>query len=120
MTDNINGGKVIGFARRTDPETSKEAAREATKALRDKQRKVLQYGFECGPRGFTDEQLNESFGSHSSTWRSRWAELTALGYIADTGARVGERGRRHIVWSITAEGGHVHIYGAESSGPMAA
>lgn len=120
MNDNINGGKVIAFARRSDPVTSWEAACEATKGLRETQRKVLQYAFERGPRGFTDEQLNEWFGSHSSTWRTRRAELTALGYITDTGARVGEVGRRRVVWSITAEGGHVHIYGTRSPPPMAA
>ena len=116
MTLNINGGKVLAFARRNDPETSREAARETSKRLRKLHREVLQFGFERGT-GFTDDQLNAFFGTHSSTYRTRRAELTARGFIEDTGERVGDTGRRHIVWALTSEGRRAHLFGDDGASP---
>lgn len=116
----MNDNKVIAFARRTDPGTSWEAAREMMPQLRKLQREVLQFAFEISARGFTDDQMNAFFGTNGSTYRTRRSELTGIGYIADTGARVGDKGRRHIVWAITPAGRHAHIYGTDSPPPMAA
>lgn len=118
MNDNIQtSSNVMAFARRTDPGTSWEAARETTKRLRKLHKEVLQFAFERGARGFTDVDLGEFFDCQGSTYRTRRSELTARGYITDTGARIGSKGRRHIVWAITAEGGHALIYGVDPSSP---
>ena len=116
MTNNIHGGKILAFARRGDPDTSRDAARETSKRLRKLHREVLQFAFERGT-GFTDDQLSAFFGTHSSTYRTRRAELTARGYFEDTGERVGEIGRRHIVWALTAAGRRAHLFADEGSPP---
>lgn len=92
-------------ARRGNPDTSREAAEEVTPRIRELQADVLRFAAERGSRGFTDPQMNDHFGVHSSTYRTRRSELVALGYIEDSGIRVGEgKGRRHAVWRITNDG----------------
>jgi hypothetical protein len=99
-----NGGKVIAFARRTNPETSRLAAEEVTPHVRQLQFAVLEYAGTV--RGFTDPDLNQHFGVTSSTYRTRRAELVDLGLIADTGERrcLGTGGRKHCVWTISSKG----------------
>jgi hypothetical protein len=92
-------------ARRGNPDTSHEAAEEVTPRIRQLQADVLKFAAKCGYRGFTDIDLNDYFDSGSSTYRTRRSELVALGFVADTGRRVGSgKGRRHAVWRITPEG----------------
>lgn len=98
--------RAQAHCRRTDPDTSREAAQAATPQIRAVRRAVLDFAASCPHPGFTDAELNEHFCSHSSTYRSRRKELVELGMIEDTGLRVtvGEGGRRHAVWRVTLEG----------------
>lgn len=100
------GGKVLAFARRTDPDTSHEAAEQITPMVRALQIAVLEYAARCVPLGFTDPAMNEHFGVTSSTYRTRRAELVDMGMIADTGERRSLNGarRKHAVWTITDKG----------------
>lgn len=97
-------------ARWSDPDTSHQAAEIVTPSLRELQALVLSYAFSCGDGGFTDPTLNDHFGTHSSTYRTRRAELVDFGLIADTGERlkVG-KGRAHAVWRITDSGRAEHL-----------
>jgi hypothetical protein len=99
-------GTVVAFARRTDPDTSREAAAAVSPLIRQVRLAVLQYAESCGAPGFTDVALNAHFASHSSTYRTRRRELVGLGMIEDTGERVtvADGGRRHAVWRITWKG----------------
>lgn len=99
-------GTVVAFARRSDPNTSHEAATAASPLIRQVRLVVLRYAESCGAPGFTDVALNAHFASHSSTYRTRRRELVDLGMIEDTGERVtvGDGGRRHAVWRITWKG----------------
>lgn len=96
----------IAHARRSDPDTSREAANDISPALREIQRTVLRFAAMCGVRGFTDPELSDYFDTTSSTYRTRRSELVAMGMVEDTGERVaiGPKGRRHAIWRITAKG----------------
>lgn len=100
------GGKVVAFARRDDPDTSHEAAREVSPHIRKVRLEVLEYAESCGRAGFTDAAMSAHFATHSSTYRTRRAELVDLGMIEDSGERVTlpDSGRRHAVWRITWKG----------------
>lgn len=100
---NDNGA---AHARRSDPDTSHEAALGISGRVSEVQRAVLDYAATVGAAGFIDPDLAAHFGNSSSTYRSRRAELVGLGLIHDTGARktVGEKGRRFAVWRITDKG----------------
>lgn len=100
------GGKVVAFARRSDPDTSHAAANDVSPFLVGIQAAVLDYAAECEPGGFIDPMLNARFDCAGSSYRSRRAELVDRGLIADTGARrtLDGKGRRFIVWRITPAG----------------
>lgn len=93
-------------ARRSDPDTSHQAANDISPMLRETQRQVLFFAAKCGRSGFIDPDMGEHFGSITSTWRTRRSELVGFGMIEDTGERatVGPRGRRFAVWRITDKG----------------
>lgn len=96
----------LAHARRTDPDTSREAANDISSALRQIQIAVLQFAAMCGVRGFTDPELSDYFDTTSSTYRTRRSELVTMGMVEDTGERVavGPKGRRHAIWRITPKG----------------
>jgi len=71
--------------RRTDPVTSRQAAEGVMDKITDIQQKVLDYALDRGSLGFTDEQMNNYFQTHKSTYRSRRAELVKKGLIVDAG-----------------------------------
>lgn len=100
-------GTVVAFARRSDLETSHEAARLVSPVIRQVRLAVLRYAESCGNAGFTDHAMNDHFDGHAtSTYRTRRRELVDLGLIEDTGARVKlpSSGRRHAVWRVTWKG----------------
>lgn len=100
------------YARRTDPETSREAAASVAD-LRPKQRAVYAVLAYCG--NSTDQQLVDEYAHHvkrgplnvppqsESGIRTRRAELVAAGLVRDTGQRtiLGSR-RRAIRWEVVA------------------
>lgn len=91
---------VEAKARRSDPETSFEAAESIMPKLNEIQQKVEEYAISRNRWGFTDYEMNEHFNHTGSTYRSRRAELADRGVIVDTGRRKqrGEGGRNHIIW----------------------
>jgi hypothetical protein len=86
--------------RKTDGDTSREAAQAIVKKLTQIQEEVLAYALKRGALGFTDEQLTQAFYAQGrSTFRTRRAELAARGLIVDSGQRRNYgSGRRHTVW----------------------
>jgi len=94
-------------ARRRDPDTSHEAAADASTRIRSSQAAVLQL-FQA-EKAMTDVRLIGAaqdagvMQSHSGL-RTRRRELADAGYIADTGERVKIGSRKHIRWHITDKG----------------
>jgi len=91
---------VYTKARKSDPETSFEAAESIMPKLNEIQQQVEEYAISRNLIGFTDYEMNEHFQHRGSTYRSRRAELADRGLIVDSGRRKyrGKSGRRHIVW----------------------
>jgi hypothetical protein len=94
-------------ARRTDPDTSWEAARSIDR-IRESQAAIL--GVLRAIEPATDEMLLDAVRSASirmspSGVRTRRHELVDLGFVRDTGNRVrGATGRRMILWRTTERG----------------
>src|SRR5262245_36374451 len=91
------------LARKTDPVTSELAVKYIIPQLREIQRKVYDAIVVAGPQGLTDWELENSFGDHGSTYRTRRAELTELGLVLDSGRkrlqqRPGKPPRLRVVW----------------------
>ena len=88
------------MARRTDPQTSHDAAAAVTPATPNIRRQVEAFAFSKGERGFIDEELSAAFdASDSSSYRTRRKELTEAGTIVDSGrTQQNDGGRQCIVW----------------------
>lgn len=98
----------IARARTGDLDTSHQAAEEVSTRILKLQADVLAYAVERGSPGFIDPDLNSYFGVHSSTYRTRRAELVGRGLIEDSGERVAldpdGKGRKHALWRVTDRG----------------
>jgi LmbE family N-acetylglucosaminyl deacetylase len=80
--------ELIRAAHSDDAEESLAAADQIILHLTSTQADVIEHFMTVGPRGLTDRQLTEQFSlDGSSTYRSRRAELTALGLVVDSGRR---------------------------------
>jgi hypothetical protein len=89
-------------ARRSDPDTSKEAAERLTGKRSMMRRLLIAY---LG-RDLTAEEATRAagYGPADCAWK-RVSDLKAVGYIEDTGVRrPGESGRRQAVLGITKTG----------------
>lgn len=87
----------MSLARNTNIDTSHTAAASVQSQLNTIQREVLDAFKKLG--SMTDKTLNGLFsedGYAESTVRKRRSELTALGYLKDSGERDG----RHAVWEL--------------------
>lgn len=85
------------LARHNDTDTSHKAAASVQSQLHTIQREVLDAFNKLG--SMTDKTLNGLFSEKNyaeSTVRKRRSELTALGYLKDSGVRDG----RHAVWEL--------------------
>lgn len=101
-------------ARRTDPDTSHEAAeRVNARHMTAIQTRILRIGYHQA--AFTDEWLADAWGRYNGVWghirvspsglRSRRAELVDAGLLEDSGARDRTAaGRACILWRITQAG----------------
>lgn len=87
-------------ARRTDPDTSHEAAAAVTPGLRELQQRVETFARMAGFDGFTDAEMEDKLDDPGSTLRTRRSELTARNIVLDSGRRrkFGESTRNRIVW----------------------
>jgi hypothetical protein len=84
--------------RRDAMDTSVAAAASIYPDLRRIQLEVLTYA-KNQPNGFTDEEMNEFFGTHRSTYRARRSELVTRELVIDSGKRKAMRnGRNATVW----------------------
>jgi hypothetical protein len=87
--------------RRDARETSVEAAKSIMLALPNIEAAVYEYAALRGKQGFTDDQMNEHFQTHKSTYRARRATLVEKGFIEDSGVCVkGPNGRKMTIWRI--------------------
>lgn len=91
-------------ARSTDPDTSLEAAEQAVSKIGKIQKQVLDYFIAAYPFERSDLDMQAHFGNNLSTYRTRRAELVAKGFIADTGSRIFQQGRRRALWVWTGKG----------------
>jgi hypothetical protein len=89
-------------ARRTDPDTSRKAAEQAAPRMTERRRIVLRHFLQF--TRMTDLDLQGLCSDHGSTFRTRRSELQKMGYVADSGERIAQRGSNRIVWTITPEG----------------
>ena len=91
-------------ARRTDPETSHEAARSIQTGQSESHRRVLHLLGMSGDVGMTDAELLNAWQRiygrvPESTPRKRRCDLVRLGKIVEDGKRMID-GRRRIVWKV--------------------
>jgi hypothetical protein len=87
--------------RKDAKDTSVEAAQSIMLALPNIEAAVYEYAAMRGTRGFTDDEMNDHFETHKSTYRARRATLVDKGFIEDSGLRVrGPNGRNMTVWRI--------------------
>lgn len=87
-------------ARRTDPDTSWDAAKAVTPAADSIREAVELFALQAGPTGFIDEELSAAFdATDSSSYRTRRAELTQCGEIVFAGRyRMNSNEQRCMVW----------------------
>jgi hypothetical protein len=87
--------------RRNAKNTSVEAAKSILFSLPNIEAAVYEYAAMRGTKGFTDDEMNDHFQTHKSTYRARRATLVDKGLVEDSGARVkGPNGRNMTVWRI--------------------
>ena len=87
--------------RKDAKDTSVEAAQSIMFALPNIEAAVYEYAAMRGTRGFTDDEMNDHFETHKSTYRARRATLVDKGLIEDSGLRVkSPNGRNMTVWRI--------------------
>ena len=87
--------------RRDAKDTSVEAAKSIMLALPNIEAAVYEYAAMRGTKGFTDDQMNEHFQTHKSTYRARRSSLVEKGLIEDSGVCVkGPNGRNMTIWRI--------------------
>lgn len=90
------------LARKTDPQTSHEAACAIVFKLRPIQEKVLAELKKAGISGLTDFELEKICGSHGSTFRTRRSELVDVGLVVDSGTKRYLEGGNRIVWIVAS------------------
>ena len=87
--------------RKDAKDTSVEAAQSIMLALPNIEAAVYEYAALRGTKGFTDDEMNDHFKTHKSTYRARRSTLVDKGFIEDSGLRVkGPNGRNMTVWRI--------------------
>jgi hypothetical protein len=87
--------------RKDAKDTSVEAAQSIMLALPNIEAAVYEYAALRGTRGFTDDEMNDHFETHKSTYRARRSTLVDKGLIEDSGTRIkGPNGRNMTVWRI--------------------
>ena len=89
-------------SRLTDPDTSHAAYAKIAYKMNECRREVLHYFVHRVH--MTDLDLQEHFDNHLATYRTRRSELTEMGYIADSGARILQNDSNRIIWVITPLG----------------
>lgn len=79
--------------------TSREAAARIVTGAKSLRGRVLMALLAAGPRGMTDEELQDGLLINPSTQRPRRVELVRMGLVLDSGTtRATRAGRRATVW----------------------
>jgi hypothetical protein len=92
------------MARRTDPETSRQAAEDVLGHAANHRRLVLEEHRRC-PEGLTDFELAERLGLQQTSVGKRRGELRDAGFLQDSGTRrPAPSGSLAIVWQIIGKG----------------
>lgn len=94
MPDQYAINKLV---RRDNPETSFQAAKRVLPHLTNLQERVLVFIKNC-PAGCTDLDISQYFEDDRSTYRTRRAELVAMGRVRDSGRTIKQQGSRRTVW----------------------
>jgi hypothetical protein len=91
---------TFGMTRTTDPETSFEAAGKVAPHVRELQAKVGKRLLEVYPDGLTHWEIEEYFGDHGSTYRTRVSELCEMipPLARNSGRRRHIAGGNRVVW----------------------
>jgi hypothetical protein len=89
------------MTRAGDPDTSFEAAGKVMPHLPEIEAKVGALLLEMYPDGPTLWEVEEYFGDHGSTYRSRVPELVDMGLVCDSGRRKHIAGSNRVVWIAT-------------------
>lgn len=87
------------LTRRDSPETSRQAANRVFPHLSNIQERVLVFIKNC-PQGVTDLEISIYFEDDRSTYRTRRAELVAMGRIRNSGRTIKQAGSRRTVWEF--------------------
>lgn len=88
---------IAKLTRRDNPETSYQAANRVFPHLSNIQERVLVFIKNC-PQGVTDLEISLYFEDDRSTYRTRRAELVAMGRVKDSGRTIKQAGSRRTVW----------------------
>lgn len=90
---------AVPLARKSDPETSHQAAKDATPRAGTHRARALQALREAGPNGLTDFELAERTGIAQTSIGVRRKELADAGYVKPTGqTRPAPSGSAAMVW----------------------
>ncbi len=90
------------LTRRSNPETSHMAANRVFPHLSNIQERVLVFIKNC-PQGVTDLEISLYFEDDGrSTYRTRRAELVAMGRVRDSGRTIKQAGSRRTIWVFVA------------------
>lgn len=106
MSDDLFSRKAYQLVRSTDPHTSLLAAEKIIPKLSKLQTEVYSYIVSCGRRGATLLEIEDHFGNHGSTYRTRVAELCGKGktmgvrppLVVNSGLTRHQKGRDRTVW----------------------
>jgi len=87
-----------------------EQQRKATGVQRPRlQLEVIRFAM-TRPNGFTDEQMNEFFDTHRSTYRARRSELVDKDLIVDSGRKGSmTNGRKATIWVLKQFNGNPNM-----------
>ena len=91
--------QTTAYARRTDPDTSHEAARHVEGCLPSLEQEVFRSITSSGDDGQTIAEVERKTGIPIQTCSPRLAPLRRKGFIYDSGERrLGNTNRKQIVW----------------------
>jgi hypothetical protein len=93
------------MVRRTDPETSKTAAKQEVQRTRRAKDRVLEIIIDIGgTSGMTDEEISFHDGVITSKYRTARVWLERQHYIGAVGQRKSKHGKYQRVWFATEKG----------------
>ena len=106
--DNIKWQQLV---RKTDPNTSKVAAKEEVGRINNAKERILELIVDVGGiSGMTDEELALQDGITTSKYRTARVFLERKGLLQAVGVRKSKHGKNQRVWYVTPSGALAHTY----------